>query len=173
MCGSSPRLHMVCGCMRPGADAVDVCVHAGYAYEIQTSLGGWGMELLLGGRQYALNGVLNGIDYAEWDPATDSHLPANYSVEDLPDLKGKAACKRAMQVRSRAAGSPPPGLWPRGPTWLPQHHVLLLLSVYLVRVRCMAAAAARSVTQAAASRSVPRCHRAGGGAGGAGAAGQP
>eukprot|EP00892_Ulva_mutabilis_P008623 jgi/Ulvmu1/6132/UM027_0110.1 len=74
-----------------------IAVSPGYAYEIQTPLGGWGMEMLLGGRQYALNGVLNGIDYAEWDPATDAHLPANYSLDDLPELKGKAACKRAMQ----------------------------------------------------------------------------
>lgn len=75
-------------------------LRAGYAYEIQTPLGGWGMEWLMGGRQYALNGVLNGIDYAEWDPATDTHLHTNYSAADLPDLAGKAACKRAMQVRS-------------------------------------------------------------------------
>lgn len=81
-------------------------MHAGYAYEIQTPLGGWGMEWLLGGRQYALNGVLNGIDYTEWDPATDKHLPANYSAADLPELAGKAACKRAMQVRRHPLHAP-------------------------------------------------------------------
>lgn len=74
-----------------------ICGSAGYAYEIQTGLGGFGMEWLLGSRQYALNGVLNGIDYTEWNPATDVHVPAKYSVKDLPDLKGKAICKKEMQ----------------------------------------------------------------------------
>ena len=55
------------------------------------------MEWLLGSRQYALNGVLNGIDYTEWNPATDAHLPAKYSAQDLPALMGKARCKREMQ----------------------------------------------------------------------------
>lgn len=70
---------------------------AGYAYEIQTQLGGFGLEWLVGSRQYALNGVLNGIDYTEWNPATDAHLPAKYSAKDLPALMGKARCKREMQ----------------------------------------------------------------------------
>jgi hypothetical protein len=70
---------------------------AGYAYEIQTPLGGWGMEFLLGSRQYALNGILNGIDETEWDPATDKNLAAPYSLKDWPQLQGKAACKAALQ----------------------------------------------------------------------------
>jgi glycogen synthase len=74
---------------------------AGYAYEVQTALGGWGMEFILGSRQYALNGVLNGIDYAEWDPASDKRLPANYSVKDLPELQGKKVCKRELQKELR------------------------------------------------------------------------
>lgn len=72
-----------------------MCV--GYAYEVQTGLGGFGMEWLLGSRQYALNGVLNGIDYKEWNPAADRNLPANYSASDLPELAGKATCKEEMQ----------------------------------------------------------------------------
>lgn len=72
-------------------------VCAGYAYEIQTDWGGFGMEWLLGSRQYALNGVLNGIDYMEWNPATDCHLPAKYSASDLPALTGKARCKKELQ----------------------------------------------------------------------------
>jgi starch synthase len=55
------------------------------------------MEYLIGSRQYALNGVLNGIDYTEWNPATDAHLPAKYSAQDLPGLSGKARCKSEMQ----------------------------------------------------------------------------
>ena len=75
------------------ADRV-VTVSPGYAYEIQTELGGWGMEFLLGGRQYALNGILNGIDDVEWSPTLDKHLPHPYS---LADISGKAKCKEAMQ----------------------------------------------------------------------------
>jgi glycosyltransferase involved in cell wall biosynthesis len=67
---------------------------AGFAYEIQTALGGRGMEFLLGSRQYALNGVLNGIEYKVWNPATDKHLPAHYSSKDLG---GKKVCKAKLQ----------------------------------------------------------------------------
>jgi starch synthase len=66
----------------------------GFAYEIQTALGGRGMEFLLGSRQYALNGVLNGIDYKVWNPKIDPHIPAKYSSVDL---EGKKACKAKLQ----------------------------------------------------------------------------
>ena len=52
------------------------------------------MEFVLGSRQYALNGILNGIDYAAWSPERDGHLPQNYSRENLA---GKAECKAALQ----------------------------------------------------------------------------
>jgi starch synthase len=76
------------------ADRV-VTVSPGYAWEIQTPEGGWGMEGMLRSRSYALNGVLNGIDMKEWDPETDPHLDQNYSKSNFS--RGKQACKAALQ----------------------------------------------------------------------------
>jgi len=55
----------------------------GYAWEITTKEGGWGMDGVLQSRQHVLNGIANGIDMEEWDPATDSTIPKNYSSKDL------------------------------------------------------------------------------------------
>ena len=60
-----------------------VTVSPGYAYEIQTPEGGWGMESMLTSRAYALNGVLNGIDTQEWNPSTDKHIVKNYSISNF------------------------------------------------------------------------------------------
>ena len=65
-----------------------------YAEEIRTPPGGAGLHTVMNFRGADLVGILNGIDEAEWDPATDRHLPARYSVEHLD---GKAACKAALQ----------------------------------------------------------------------------
>lgn len=64
-----------------------------HAREIQTPAYGFGMDGLLRSRADRLLGILNGVDYAEWDPATDRHLAANYSPTDLA---GKRACKRDL-----------------------------------------------------------------------------
>ncbi len=61
-----------------------------YAREIQTDLG-YGLEPLL--RSRGVFGLINGVDYGEWDPATDPHLPAHFSIDDLA---GKWENKRAM-----------------------------------------------------------------------------
>jgi len=61
-----------------------------YAREIQTPEGGFGLDPVLRYRSGALTGILNGVDYAQWDPATDKLIPANYSAADLA---GKRACK--------------------------------------------------------------------------------
>jgi starch synthase len=64
-----------------------------YAREIQTPALGFGLDGLLRLRSNALVGILNGADYASWDPATDPHIPARF---DRHDLSGKNACKRAL-----------------------------------------------------------------------------
>jgi starch synthase len=68
-------------------------VSEGYSKEIQTSEYGYGLEGVLRSRAKDLYGVLNGVDYTEWNPETDEFLPANYSSDDL---KGKAACKKEL-----------------------------------------------------------------------------
>jgi len=66
-----------------------------YAQEIQTPAFGCGLHDLLAARSADLYGVVNGIDYDLWSPATDAALPANYAPGDL---KGKAKCKAALQA---------------------------------------------------------------------------
>jgi starch synthase len=67
-----------------------------YAEEIQTPEFGLGLEGVLYSRAHRLQGILNGVDYEEWDPATDQLLAAQYTPADL---KGKEACKRALLER--------------------------------------------------------------------------
>ena len=55
----------------------------GYAWEITTPEGGWGLHDVLKARQDKLNGIVNGIDMSEWDPANDPDTAAAYSAEDL------------------------------------------------------------------------------------------
>jgi starch synthase len=74
------------------SDAVTT-VSPNYAREIQTPGGGFGMDGLLRSRASKLSGILNGIDYNEWNPASDPYLPAHYSAGDL---SGKRACKLAL-----------------------------------------------------------------------------
>ncbi len=71
-------------------------VSRGYAQEIQTPAFGWGLEGVVRERAADLYGILNGVEYDEWDPATDRYLPATYTAADL---SGKAICKRALQRR--------------------------------------------------------------------------
>jgi len=51
-----------------------------YAQEIQTETYGFGLHDLLRSRHDTLVGILNGVDYAEWNPQTDPHLAQRYSI---------------------------------------------------------------------------------------------
>ena len=75
------------------ADAITT-VSPTYAGEIQTPEFGEGLDGVLRERSYALQGILNGIDVAGFDPATDKRIAANYTVGDR---SGKAICKAKLQ----------------------------------------------------------------------------
>lgn len=75
------------------ADAITT-VSPTYANEIQTPEFGEGLDSVLRERSYALQGILNGIDVAGFDPETDKRIAANYTVEDR---SGKAVCKAKLQ----------------------------------------------------------------------------
>jgi starch synthase len=67
-----------------------------YAQEIQTVEYGFGLEGVLRSRSPNLAGILNGVDYDEWNPATDSFIAARYSAKSL---EGKRACRRDLLLR--------------------------------------------------------------------------
>ncbi|KAF5182371.1 Glycogen synthase, partial [Thalictrum thalictroides] len=69
-------------------------VSQGYSWEITTVEGGYGLDELLSSRKSVLNGITNGIDVTEWDPATDKLIDFHYSMDDL---SGKVKCKTALQ----------------------------------------------------------------------------
>jgi starch synthase len=64
-----------------------------YAQEIQTVEYGFGLDGVLRSRSSSLAGILNGVDYCEWNPATDKHIAATYSPESL---NGKQECRRDL-----------------------------------------------------------------------------
>nr|XP_024360271.1 granule-bound starch synthase 2, chloroplastic/amyloplastic-like isoform X2 [Physcomitrium patens]PNR30461.1 hypothetical protein PHYPA_026777 [Physcomitrium patens] len=76
-----------------------VTVSHGYAWEVQTPEGGWGLDGVIRDHNWKLRGVVNGIDDKEWNPDLDVHLKSdgytNYDIETLDS--GKAACKAALQ----------------------------------------------------------------------------
>lgn len=74
------------------ADALNT-VSPTYAREIQTPEYGCGLDGVLRAHAGSLHGILNGVDYSEWNPETDPYIAANYSVDDL---SGKEVCKRAL-----------------------------------------------------------------------------
>jgi starch synthase len=71
-------------------------VSPSYAAETRTPMGGHGLAPYLNDRGDRYVGILNGVDYGEWDPAADAKIPACYARDDLA---GKAACKRELQRR--------------------------------------------------------------------------
>ncbi|NVM23011.1 MAG: glycogen synthase GlgA [Desulfobacterales bacterium] len=92
------------------ADAITT-VSPMYSREIQTPEFGLGMDGTLKRRSADLYGILNGADYSIWNPATDRHIRANYS---LGDMKGKAECKsdliHEVGLDQRLAGRPVLGI---------------------------------------------------------------
>ncbi|MBI4686900.1 MAG: glycogen synthase GlgA [Nitrospirae bacterium] len=75
------------------ADALTT-VSGNYAKEILTKEYGFGLEGVLKKRSKDIYGILNGIDYKEWNPEKDSLIPASYTAKNL---KGKARCKTELQ----------------------------------------------------------------------------
>lgn len=75
------------------ADGINT-VSPGYAQEIMGEPGANGLSPYLQRRKDDVCGILNGVDYDEWDPSVDSLLPQKYSVNDL---SGKAVCKAVLQ----------------------------------------------------------------------------
>jgi starch synthase len=68
-----------------------------YAREIQTPYYGGGLHGVLAERRDRLVGIVNGVDYRLWNPATDPHLAANYDADSLAEKK--PLCKAALQRR--------------------------------------------------------------------------
>jgi starch synthase len=64
-----------------------------YSEEIQTPEYGYGLEGILRKKRESLHGILNGVDYQDWDPSHDPHLIAQY---DLKNISGKRACKKDL-----------------------------------------------------------------------------
>jgi starch synthase len=85
------------------SDAVTT-VSPTYAREIQTPYYGCGLEGVLGPRRDRLTGIVNGVDYAVWNPETDPHIAANYNPETVREKK--PICKAALQRRYRLPEKP-------------------------------------------------------------------
>lgn len=77
------------------ADALST-VSRRYGYEIQRPEQGHGLDWLIRMRKDRLLGITNGVDYDLWNPETDPHIAANFSVNDL---SGKQLCKRDLLRR--------------------------------------------------------------------------
>jgi len=82
------------------ADAINT-VSPRYAEEIQGSEHGCGLEGVLQQRRAILSGIINGVDYSVWNPATDAHLAKNYNADSVAEAKPlcKAALQRTLGLR--------------------------------------------------------------------------
>ena len=78
------------------ADQINA-VSPSYASELMTYLGGHGMAKSFQERASDVRGIINGCDYADWDPETDTLIPVNYNASNL---RGKTLCKHALQRRA-------------------------------------------------------------------------
>ena len=84
------------------ADKVNT-VSKSYADETRTPAGGFGLDPFLRGRGEDYSGILNGVDYSEWDPSGDPLIPQNYSPASM---EGKSACKSALRDKFSLSHSP-------------------------------------------------------------------
>ena len=75
------------------ADAITT-VSKKYAQEIQTKEGGFGLDEHIRAHNYKLYGILNGVDYTQWNPKRDRYIVKNYDVDDM---SGKIECKKDLQ----------------------------------------------------------------------------
>jgi starch synthase len=94
------------GFLKAGLQFADriTTVSPSYAMEIRTPEGGMALDGLLRVRSDVVSGILNGIDDRVWDPATDPHLAATYSVAKLPRrLLNKQALKQHFAIASNDA----------------------------------------------------------------------
>ena len=82
--------------MKGAIEACDLLttVSPTYAEEIKSPEFGMGLEAIIAAKKPGIVGILNGIDYSEYDPGKDLHIIANYSKESL---EGKALCKKSLQ----------------------------------------------------------------------------
>ena len=107
------------------ADAVTT-VSPTYATEIRTPEGGHGLDGDLRARGDSVTGILNGVDYEEWNPATDRYIPHNY---DASDLTGKLWNKRALLDLLRMPAAPDTPLIGMVTRLTPQKGIDLLFDV--------------------------------------------
>ena len=75
------------------ADAITT-VSPKYSEEIRGPAFDWGLKDVLNGHAHKLHGILNGVDYEEWNPSLDNYIPHKY---DADDLSGKKVCKAELQ----------------------------------------------------------------------------
>nr|CAB3499572.1 unnamed protein product [Digitaria exilis] len=84
-----------------GIKAADrlLTVSHGYAWELKTPDGGWGLHSIISENDWKFQGIVNGVDTTDWNPRHDIHLQSdgytNYSLETVQ--AGKAQCKEALQ----------------------------------------------------------------------------
>jgi len=91
------EFHGTFSLMKAGLEVADLvtAVSPGYAGEVVREEDGEGLDGVLRARGDRFVGIINGIDTALWDPASDPLLHANFSLDDFD---GKAACKRYLQT---------------------------------------------------------------------------
>jgi len=81
------------------AYADTVCpVSPTYAQEVKTVVGSHGIYDVINQKPDRVIGVLNGCDYTQWNPSTDTFIPASFSLDDI---SGKAVCKAELQKRAK------------------------------------------------------------------------